>query len=185
VSRDGRRVDLSELREYLKQSLPEYMAPSLYVWLEKMPLTSNGKIDRMALPEAKEAGIARKREYVAPSGPVEETLADIWSELLGVEKVGVHDNFFELGGHSLLLTQVVLRVRLAFSSDMPLRTLFDAPTIKQLSVAIAAEQLSEADSTEAAELLQELQRLSPEEIQSMLESEMDEDYVKDEPESTL
>ena len=185
VSRDGQRVDLSELREYLKQSLPEYMAPSLYVWLEKMPLTSNGKIDRMALPEAKEAGIARKREYVAPSGPVEETLADIWSELLGVEKVGVHDNFFELGGHSLLLTQVVLRVRLAFSSDMPLRALFDAPTIKQLSVAIVAEQLSEADSTEAAELLQELQRLSPEEIQSMLESEMDEDYVKDEPESTL
>ena len=173
VSRDGQRVALSELREYLKQRLPEYMAPSLYVWLEKMPLTSNGKIDRMALPEAKEAGVARKREYVAPSGPVEEALADIWSELLGVEKVGVHDNFFELGGHSLLLTQVVLRVRLAFSFDMPLRALFDAPTIKQLSVAIAAEQLRETDSVEAAELLQELQRLSPEELQSMLESEMD------------
>jgi len=181
VGRDGLRVDLSELREYVKQILPEYMAPGLYVWLEKMPLTSNGKIDRMALPDPKEAGIARKGEYVAPRGPVEEVLAGMWSELLGVEKVGVHDNFFELGGHSLLLTQVVSRVRLAFSFDMPLRALFDAPTIRQLSFAIAAEQLSESDSIEAAELLQELQGLSPEEIQSMLESEMGEDSVKGEP----
>jgi hypothetical protein len=169
--RHGERVALSELREYLKRRLPEYMTPSRYVWLEKIPVTSNGKLDREALPEADETAIAREREYVAPSGPVEEILADIWSDVLGVEEVGIHDNFFELGGHSLLLTQVASRIRSAFSLDLQLHVMFSAPTIKQLSIAIAAEQLMEADSTETSELLQELERLSPEDIQAMLESE--------------
>jgi amino acid adenylation domain-containing protein len=169
--RHGERVALSELREYLKQRLPEYMTPSRYVWLEKIPVTSNGKLDREALPEADETALAREKEYVAPSGPVEEILADIWSEVLGIEGVGIHDNFFELGGHSLLLTQVASRIRSAFSLDLPLHVMFSAPTIKQLGIAIAAEQLMEADSTETSELLQELERLSPEDIQAMLETE--------------
>jgi non-ribosomal peptide synthetase component F len=179
VSRDEQRATLSELRQYLKQRLPEYMIPSGYVWLEKIPLTSNGKLDRRALPATDEAGTARGREYVAPSGPVEEALAGIWSELLGVEKVGVHDDFFELGGHSLLLTQVVSRIRAAFSLDLPLRAMFDAPTIRQLGLAIAVEQLREADSIDASELLQELQQLSPQEIEAMLESEVAEDFARD------
>jgi amino acid adenylation domain-containing protein len=177
--RHDQRTALSELRQYLKQRLPEYMIPSGYVWLETIPLTSNGKLDRKALPATDEVGIARGREYVAPSGPVEEALAGIWSGLLGVEKVGAHDDFFELGGHSLLLTQVVSRIRLAFSLDLPLRAIFDAPTIKQLGFTIAAEHLREADSIGAPEFLQELQQLSPQEIDAMLKSELAEDSARE------
>jgi len=179
VSRSNERVDLNELREYLKQRLPEYMIPSGYVWLEKLPVTSNGKLYRRALPEADEAVVAREREYAPPRGPVENLLADIWSEVLRIEKIGIDDNFFELGGHSLQLTQVVSRIRRAFSLEIPLRALFDAPTIKQLAVVIAAEQLMRVDSAEASELLQELQQLSPEEIRAILESELDGDLVKE------
>jgi amino acid adenylation domain-containing protein len=177
VSRDHKGVASSELREYLKQRLPEYMAPSGYVWLEKMPMAPNGKLDRKALPEADETAVAREKQYVAPSGPIEESLARIWSEVLGVEKVGIHDNFFELGGHSLLLTQVVSRIRSEFSLDLPLRVLFDTPTIRQLAVVIVAERLMETNSTEASDLLQELQQLSPEEIRAMLASESKDHFV--------
>jgi amino acid adenylation domain-containing protein len=174
VSHPGQKPDLGELRAYLKQRLPEYMAPSGFVWMEKMPVSANGKLNKMALPETNEVVVAREKEYVAPSGPVEESLAAIWSEVLGVEKVGTHDNFFELGGHSLLLTKVVSRIRLAFTLELPLRVLFDNPTIKQLGIAIASAQLLEIDSAAASELLEELQQLSSEEIRAMLESELNE-----------
>jgi amino acid adenylation domain-containing protein len=177
VSR-GERIEVSQLRDYLRQSLPEYMVPSGYVWLEKMPVTANGKLDRAALPEADRAEVGREKQYVAPRGPVEELLAGIWSQVLAVDRVGIHDNFFELGGHSLLLTQVSSRIRSAFSVDVPLRILFDTPTISRLGVVIAAEQIKEADSDEASELLRELQHLSPEEIGALLESELDEDFAE-------
>jgi hypothetical protein len=105
-------------------------------------------------------------------------LAGIWSQVLAVDRVGIHDNFFELGGHSLLLTQVSSRIQSAFSVDVPLRILFDTPTISRLGVVIAAEQIKEADSDEASELLRELQHLSPEEIGALLESELDEDFAE-------
>ena len=178
VSRNSERVASREMREYLAQILPDYMIPNGYVWLEKMPVTSNGKLDRKALPETDEGVEARVTEYEAPRGLVEDTLAGIWSEVLGVEKVSIHDNFFELGGHSILLTQVASRIRAAFSLDFPLRLLFDTPNLKQLAVTITAQQLIDADSTDTSDLLEELKRLSSEEIREMLKSELNDDFTR-------
>ncbi|HEV3049068.1 MAG TPA: phosphopantetheine-binding protein, partial [Longimicrobium sp.] len=112
-----------------RQGLPEYMVPAGIAVLETLPLNPNGKVDRRALP-AIEA--AERAVHVAPRTPAEETLCAIWSEVLGVERVGVEDDFFELGGHSLLATQVVSRVRAAFGVELPLRALFEAPTVALL-----------------------------------------------------
>ena len=128
----------AELRGYLKERLPEYMVPSAYVTLEALPLTSNGKLDRRALP-APEAGVL-ERDHVAPRGPVEEALAGIFAEVLKLpaEQVGAHDDFFVLGGHSLLATQAVGRVRTAFGVELPLRSIFDAPTPAALAPRVEA-----------------------------------------------
>ncbi|MFZ1007691.1 MAG: amino acid adenylation domain-containing protein, partial [Candidatus Sulfotelmatobacter sp.] len=117
-----------QLEQGLKQRLPEYMVPAVYVLLPSMPLTPNGKIDRQALP-AVELGMGGEECYVAPRTPVEEILCGIWQEVLAVERVGVKENFFHLGGHSLLATQVMARVRFSFGIDLPLRTMFERPTV--------------------------------------------------------
>ncbi|HEX2299120.1 MAG TPA: non-ribosomal peptide synthetase, partial [Pseudonocardiaceae bacterium] len=124
-------MDTDGLREHLRQSLPEYMVPSAFVFLNALPLTPNGKLDRKALP-APELASAEER-YVAPRTPVEEVLAGIWAEVLGVERVGVHDPFFDLGGHSLLATRVVSWVRELFGVELPLRALFEGPTVVELA----------------------------------------------------
>ena len=103
-------VNVEALREHLLQVLPEYMVPAAYVQLESMPLTPNGKLNRLALP-APEGSAYVVRAYEAPVGAIEETIAQIWCEVLGVERVGRHDNFFELGGHSLIVVRVVERMR--------------------------------------------------------------------------
>ncbi len=121
-----------DLRTYLKEQLPEYMVPSAFVVLQALPLTPNGKLDRAALP-APDMRSTHDGEYVAPRSPVEETLAGIWAEVLGVPRVGVHDDFFELGGHSLRITQVVARVRSAFKVELPLRAAFESSTVAKLA----------------------------------------------------
>ncbi|WP_416212830.1 amino acid adenylation domain-containing protein, partial [Nostoc sp. LEGE 12450] len=123
---------VSVLRQFLKEKLPEYMVPSAIVILESLPLTPNGKIDRRALP-APEPSSELSEKYVAPRTPIEEILSLIWQQVLKVELVGRHDNFFELGGHSLLATQLISRVRSSLKVELPLRSLFVAPTIAQLS----------------------------------------------------
>ncbi|HEX2079479.1 MAG TPA: amino acid adenylation domain-containing protein, partial [Longimicrobium sp.] len=124
-------VEADEVREHLRRSLPEYMVPAAFVVLERLPLTPNGKLDRKALP-APELASAEER-YVAPRTPVEEVLAGIWAEVLRLERVGVEESFFELGGHSLLATRVVSRVRAVFAVELPLRALFEGPTVAQLA----------------------------------------------------
>jgi acyl-coenzyme A synthetase/AMP-(fatty) acid ligase/acyl carrier protein len=126
-------VTHGELRNFLKERLPEYMVPSLFVELEVLPLTLNGKVDRRALPAPDKTRPELKAAFVAPRTPAEERLAAICAEVLGLERVGVHDHFFELGGHSLLATQVVSRVRQAFEIELPLRSLFETPTVAGLA----------------------------------------------------
>jgi len=124
-------VAADELRKYLRGRLPEHMLPGAIVRLDALPLTTNGKLDRKALP-APERASAEER-YVAPRNPVEEVLAGIWAEVLRLERVGVTESFFELGGHSLLATRVVSRVREVFSVELPLRVLFEGPTVAELA----------------------------------------------------
>ena len=131
VGTNGREPDPGRLREHLAAKLPEYMVPSVIVPLEWLPLTANGKVDRRALP-APEAGDYQRGEYVAPRTELERRLCEIWEELLAVGQVGIEDNFFDLGGHSLLATQVVSRVRSALGLELPLRALFEHPTVREL-----------------------------------------------------
>ncbi|HEX2091731.1 MAG TPA: amino acid adenylation domain-containing protein, partial [Longimicrobiaceae bacterium] len=134
VPEDGAEVGAAELREGLKERLPEYMVPSVVVPLEALPLTSSGKVDRLSLPAPQRADEAER--FVAPRTPTEEILAGIWAAVLKTERVGARDDFFALGGHSLVGTQVVARVREAFRVELPLRALFEAPTVEGLAVRV-------------------------------------------------
>ncbi len=124
-------VEVDELREHLRRSLPEYMLPSAFVFLDALPLTPNGKLDRKALPAPEYAADAAR--YVAPRTSVEEVVAGIWAEVLRLQRVGVEESFFELGGHSLLATRVVSRIREVFAVELPLRALFEEPTVAELA----------------------------------------------------
>ena len=126
-------ITTDELRRFLKQKLPDYMIPGAFVFLDTLPLTPNGKIDRNALPAPDSSRPNLEETFVAPRTPTEQELADIWTSVLKLEKIGVGDNFFNLGGHSLLATQIISRVRQTFSIELPLRVLFEAPTIAELS----------------------------------------------------
>jgi thioester reductase-like protein len=123
----------SELRSFCIDHFPEYMIPSAFVVLKALPLTANGKIDYQALPTPEQNRPELKQVYLAPRSLLEKQLAEIWQEVLGLEKIGIHDDFFELGGHSLLITQLLAKVRNAFNVDLPLKDLFNAPTIADLA----------------------------------------------------
>jgi amino acid adenylation domain-containing protein len=125
-----------QLREFLQEQLPVYMVPSTFVILDTLPLTPNGKVDRKALPEP-HGEIDREQEYVAPRTPNEEIIAQIFTTVLGVETVSIHDNFFELGGHSLLATQLTSRLKQSFTVEVPLRVIFEFPTVAQLDQTIS------------------------------------------------
>ncbi|HST60111.1 MAG TPA: condensation domain-containing protein, partial [Longimicrobium sp.] len=127
-------AEAEALRAHVRRSLPEYMVPAAFVFLDALPLTPNGKLDRKALP-APELASAEDR-YVAPRTPVEEVLAGIWAEVLRLERVGVEESFFDLGGHSLLATRVVSRIREVFGVELPLRALFEGPTVAELAVRV-------------------------------------------------
>jgi amino acid adenylation domain-containing protein len=121
------------LRQFLKEKLPSYMVPSAYMMLNSLPLTPNGKVDRRVLPAVDTLSLDPKEDYVAPRSTLEEELARIWAKVLGKQQVGIHDNFFELGGHSLLATQLTSRIRDAFQVELPVRHLFEAPTVATLA----------------------------------------------------
>ncbi|MEH2331115.1 amino acid adenylation domain-containing protein [Nostoc sp.] len=123
---------LSEVRHCVQKKLPEYMVPSAFVLLESLPLTSNGKVDRNALPKP-DLDSTLLEKYVAPRTPIEEILAQIWAQVLKVERVGIHDNFFESGGHSLLATQLLSRIRNIFKLELPLHSLFAATTVAKFA----------------------------------------------------
>ena len=128
-------TDAKQLREYLLGLLPEYMVPTAYVLMESLPRTLSGKIDRRALPAP--AQVRDRSACVAPRNPVEEVLAGLWCEVLGADRIGIKDNFFELGGHSLLATQLLAHVRAIFKVEIPLRRLFELPTVEGVARSVA------------------------------------------------
>jgi hypothetical protein len=130
VARDQQKPDSAALRTALRQRLPEYMVPSAVVWLDELPLTRNGKVDRRALPAPRQE---TDQSYEAARTDHEELVCKIWSEVLGVEQVSIHDNFFELGGHSLLVIQVHRRLREQVLPDLPITELFNHTTVAALA----------------------------------------------------
>ncbi|HEU4558057.1 MAG TPA: amino acid adenylation domain-containing protein [Longimicrobium sp.] len=147
VPRDGAAApDSAALRDHLSGILPEYMVPTAFVVMDELPLTPNGKVDRARLPDPADA--PAEAEYVEPEGPAEEALADIWKQVLKTEMVGAHDNFFLMGGHSLLAMQVASRVRAAFSVELPLRVIFDHPTLREMAAEIESLLLAEIEAAD-------------------------------------
>jgi amino acid adenylation domain-containing protein len=140
-----KEIEPRELRDSLKHDLPEYMIPSDFVMLKSMPLTLNGKVNRRALPPPTKGPFRPEHEYIAPRAGTESLLAQIWSEVLGLDRIGVEDNFFTLGGHSLQATRVVARVRDAFKMDVPLPLLFQATTIAKLAEVV--DQLKQGNAS--------------------------------------
>ena len=166
---------LSQLQVHLKARLPDYMMPTVFVQIDSLPLTSNGKVDRTKLPVPDQLDSHTKKPFVAPfvapRTPFEEQLATIWQKLLKVDQVGVHDNFFELGGHSLIATQLALRVQETFDVSLTLQLIFDNPTINDLAAAITMKLSEAEDQAELDQMLEDLKQLSPEEIKVLLETE--------------
>jgi amino acid adenylation domain-containing protein len=139
-----------ELRAFLKGKLPDYMVPATFVLLEAFPLTPNGKIDRGALPAPDRSGAELAASFLAPRNATEEALAGLWSEMLGVERVGVQHDFFELGGHSLIAVQMVWKIRETFGVDVPLKALFEYPTIAELAALIESSPAQVLESAAPA-----------------------------------
>jgi acyl carrier protein len=158
----------NEIRRFLKQRLPDSMIPSTFVILDTLPLTPNGKVNRRALPAPDVQYIELEAQHVAPRTEVERTIANIWQDVLQIEKAGIHDNFFELGGHSLLATLLISRLREAFQVELPLRSLFEMPTVAELSVTITQRKAEQADNHTLARMLAELDQLSADEVKALL-----------------
>jgi hypothetical protein len=144
------------------------MAPSAYVVLTALPLTPNGKLDRKALPAPSPAEPHAGEDYEAPQTSMEKQLARLWERLLRVERVGRRDNFFELGGHSLLATQTIISAREAFNVELPLRSIFEAPTVAELAVRIMEGQVERQGGDELEAMLGELESLPDEDVQRLL-----------------
>ncbi len=143
VSSHPERISHRELRKFLGERLPDFMLPAAFVSLSSLPLTSNGKLDRGALPDPKKGGPDDGRKLAEPRTKVEEGLAEIWSKLLGIQRVGIHDNFFELGGHSLLAIQLVARIEKRFGKPLPVAVLFQSPTIEEMANLLTEERSPE------------------------------------------
>ncbi|HEX5873144.1 MAG TPA: amino acid adenylation domain-containing protein, partial [Pyrinomonadaceae bacterium] len=167
VPTDG-PLSVSQLRNFIRQELPEYMVPSAFVFLERLPVTASGKVDRLALPEPLEVRPELDAVYTAPHTPVERELADIWTELLHTEQIGVHDNFFDLGGHSLMATQMLSRVRPHFHVELMLQDFFKRPTISAMAQLIEEDIIAKTNPTSLDEMLDMLDDLSDEDLPEVL-----------------
>jgi acyl carrier protein len=163
-----------QLRAFAHTKLPEYMVPSAFVVLEKLPLTRHGKVNHAALPRPEFGSTVEPGRNLEPRNAVERVLVAIWKDVLGLERVSVHADFFQdLGGHSLLATQMVSRLRDSFQMEFPLRRTFEAPTVAKLASALAAESGDAARLERTAELLLRLSQLSDEEVEQELEADLE------------
>ena len=168
VPNQGEALTVDDLRGFLRQELPEYMVPSVFVLVERLPLTPNGKVDRNALPAPDQSYSGLEQSFVAPRTAVEELLANIWAEVLKLQKVGIHDNFFDLGGHSLLATQVISQIRNAFELELSVRTFFENSTVASLAAQIAQAKAKQVVPQERVGVLADLKSLAEEEARHLL-----------------
>lgn len=159
-------IPTSDLARFLRGSLTEFMVPSVFIALESLPRTLSGKVDRRHLPNP---GAAQGREHVPPRSPVEEALCRLYSEVLGIQRIGIRDHFFELGGHSLLATLLLSRVRSAFNVELSLRQILETPRVEGLALAVTRLQLEREDAEEMASLLDEIEELTEEELDAAIE----------------
>lgn len=172
VSEQEELPKITELRKFIIEELPEFMVPSAFVFLDSLPVTPSGKVDRKALPEPDRARPDLEETFVAPRNPVEKVLTGIWAEVLDIEKVGIHDNFFDLGGHSILVTQLVTRIRDALQVELPLRTIFEIPTVSALTQVLVKDQEKSSKIKKTAELLVNLANLSDVEVEALLKEKI-------------
>jgi acyl carrier protein len=161
-------LNVSELRRALREKLPEYMIPTSLVLLDALPLTPNGKVDRKALPAPDSSRPQLETAFVAPRTPTEVELAELWMELLHIEKVGIQDNFFDIGGHSLLAMQLIAQIQARFGVEVSLRNYFMRPTIKDLAEMIEEALLDSSDLAKFEEMLDLLEGLSEDDAQHLL-----------------
>jgi amino acid adenylation domain-containing protein len=157
-----------ELRAWLKERLPEYMVPSAWMHLEQLPLTASGKLDRASLPEPERGRPDLASLFVAPRTAIEGMLAEIFADILNLERAGINDNFFELGGHSLLATRVVTRIRKVFNADLPLRRFFERPTAREIAEFLTANETRLGQMEEAIALRRKIENLSADDLEELL-----------------
>jgi len=162
-------IDAGELREKLKKRLPLYMIP-VFVVLDSLPMTDHGKVDHQALPAPEDFTQFMAHTYVAPGTPLEEVLAKIWADVMGIERVGVNDDFFQLGGHSMLATQIISQVREALQTEVPFNTIFDSPTVGGMALTIGQRREAKSDE-DIEQMLTELESLSEDDVKLLLEME--------------
>ncbi len=160
--------NIAEVRDFLKNHLPEYMIPAVWVKLDAMPLTPNGKIYRQGLPAAEQGMLVDERIIAPPRTPVEQILVGVWEDVLEVDEVGIHDDFFKIGGHSLLAAQLISRLRETFQFELPLRTLFEATTVAELAEVLTREPEQGMRVQRIAELMISVANYSDEEVEAML-----------------
>jgi amino acid adenylation domain-containing protein len=166
--RPRQSVTAREIRDYLKELLPDYMLPSWFIVLNALPLTSSGKLDRKALPVPTNKNLGLEQDYVAPRSAVEEIVAAIFAELLQKEQVGISDNFFECGGHSLLAVQLASHLRETFRVEISLRKIFDGPTVAEIAEALLEDEDERPRVQRRAELMVKLVSVSEDQAESML-----------------
>ncbi len=168
VAQDGQELTPSALRAALQKKLPSYMVPGAFVFLDRMPLTAAGKIDRRALPAPQRGRAQLNNPFNAPQNALEKVLAQLWCEILDLDELGVDDNFGELGGDSLLAAQVVARVNDWFSLAPPLKTLFETPTVAALAAYLSSREIAPNEAQRIAVAILKVAEMSPEEIAAAL-----------------
>lgn len=159
---------LDEIRVFLRARLPNYMIPAAFVIRDSLPLTATGKIDRRLLAAVNLDQIDEQSMLVSPRNPMEESLARIWGNVLNLDKVGIHNNFFDLGGHSLLAIRVMSLIREVFGVEVPLRAMFEAPTIAELAVTVTLHPTKQLYDPETAQILRDVETMTEEEVQKIL-----------------
>jgi hypothetical protein len=168
VPAGARAPTVSALRSALARTLPDHMVPSTFVTLDALPLTPAGKVDRRALPAPARVRPELNEPFVGPRTPLERVVAEIWADLLALDRVGIHDNFLDLGGHSLLATQIIARVVSTVQVELPVRALFDSPTVAEMVLVILQNQAKRVDPGGLERMLAELEALADKEAEERL-----------------